>query len=109
MIFPLFHVFRFVLKYKNFKVVRSVSSHPLMVDLLTLTNGKEHKMIGINFTKDSQYVILPVKGEFKIKQLNSESFAEASSDMNWIENRSGMNDFNGGRLFLSPYSVSFVE
>jgi hypothetical protein len=109
MIFPLYHVFRFLLKYKSFKVARSLSSHPLITDLLTLTNGKEHKMIGINFTKDSQYVILPVKGLFKIKQLNKESFAEASSDMNWIENRSGMNDFNGGRLFLQPFSVSFIE
>jgi len=109
MIFPLFHVFRFLLKYKSFKVAGSLSSHPMIAELLTLTNGKEHKMIVINFTKNSQYVILPVKGEFKIKQLNRESFAEASSDMNWIENRSGMIEYNGGRLFLQPFSVSFIE
>jgi len=109
MIFPLYHIFRFLLKYKSFKVAGNFSSHPMIAELLTLTNGKEHKIIVINFTKDSQNVILPVKGEFKIKQLNSESFAEASSDMNWIENRNGMNDYNGGRLFLSPFSVSFIE
>ncbi|MBK7134423.1 MAG: hypothetical protein IPH69_16850 [Bacteroidales bacterium] len=109
MIFPLYHVFRFLLKYKSFKVAKSLSSHPMIAELLTLTNGKEHKIIVINFTKESQYVILPVKGEFKIKQLNSESFAEASSDMNWLDNNSGITTNNSGSLFLSPFSVSFIS
>lgn len=109
MIFPLYHVFRFLLKYRTFKIVKSVSSHPLKVELLTLSDGKQFKIIVVNLTDDNQYVILPVHRKCKIKQLNSDSFAEASSDMNWIENSFGMTTYDGGRFHLPPFSISFVE
>jgi hypothetical protein len=109
MIFPIFHVFRFILKYKSFKVVRSISSHPLMVELLTLTDGKEYKLIVINLTHESHDVILPVHGKYKTKQLNSDSFAKASSDINWIETSFKITTYDGGRFLLPPFSTTFIE
>lgn len=109
MIFPLYHVFRFLLKYKDFKIVKSVSSHPLKIDLLTLSDGKQFKIIVINLTNDTQYVTLPVQGEYKVQQLNSDSFAEASSDMNWLENSFEKTTYFDSRILLPPFSVSFVE
>ncbi len=109
MIFPIFHVFRFILKYKSFKVVRSISSHPLMVELLTLTDGKEYKLIVTNLTHESHDVILPVHGKYKTKQLNSDSFAKASSDMNWIETSFKITTYDGGRFLLPPFSTTFIE
>jgi hypothetical protein len=109
MIFPVYHVFRFVLKYKDFKVAESISSQPLKVELLTLTDSKEYKMVVVNLTNTAHNINLPVHGKQKIKQLTSDSFAEASSDANWIENSSGMTTYIGGSLCLPPFSVSFVE
>jgi hypothetical protein len=109
MIFPLFHIFRFVLKYKSFKIIRSKSSHPLKVDLLTLSDGERHKIILANFTPEPQELIIPIKGKYTFKQLNDKTFAEAVRDINWILNSSGITFKSEEKVHLAPFSVSFIE
>jgi hypothetical protein len=109
MIFPLFHIFRFVLKNKTFKVIRSRSSHPLKVDLLALSDGHNFKIIVANFNSEPQEVFFNfLKGEYSVRQLNNETFAEASRDIDWIENSSKTTVTADGRVHLSPFSVSFI-
>ena len=109
MIFPLFHIFRFVLKYKSYKVIRSKSSHPLKVDLLNLSDGKSHKIIIANFSSEPQEVLIPCNGEYTVKQLNNKSFSEAAQDVDWIENSSGTTIKSEEKVHLAPFSVSFIE
>jgi len=109
MIFPLFHIFRFVLKYKSFKIIRSKSSHPLKVDLLTLSDGKSYKMILANLTSEPQTLLIPLEGFYIVKQLNNKTFEEATQAIDWIETSSGMTFKEGDEVHLAPFSVSFIE
>jgi hypothetical protein len=109
MIFPLFHIFRFVLKYKSYKIIRSKSSHPLKVDLINLSDGKRHKIILVNYTSDSHELRIPLKGEYTVKQLNNKTFAEAIQDIDWIENSPETTYESEEEVHLAPFSVSFIE
>jgi hypothetical protein len=109
MIFPLFHIFRFVLKYKSYKIIRSMSRHPLNVDLLTLSDGKRYKIILVNFTSELQDLIIPFEGDYTVKQLNNKTFAEAAQDIDWIDNSSGTTFKSEEEIHLAPFSVSFIE
>ena len=110
MIFPVYHLFRYVLKDKSLKVIRSRSSDPLKVDLFVLSDGHDLKFIVINFTTERQEIIITgISGEFTIKQLNTESFAEAATDPDWVKNsrRSGVR-FDE-KIYLEPFSLSFID
>ena len=109
MIFPLLHTLRFVLKNKTFKVIRSRSSHPLKVELLALYDGHNFKIIVANFDSESQEVFFNfIKGEYSVRQLNNETFVEASRDIDWIENSSKTTVTADRGVHLSPFSVSFI-
>ena len=41
MIFPAYHVFKFLLANKSMSLIRSVSSKPLTIDCLAMTDGKQ--------------------------------------------------------------------
>jgi hypothetical protein len=110
MIFPLFHVFRFILDNKAFVVNASLSSDPLTVDILTLSHGIELKMILMNFTGVIQTVRLKdIYGEFRMKQLNAGNFSEAASDMKWYQKQSATQIDPVKKLLLEPFSISFIE
>ena len=110
MIFPVYHLFYFLLNDKSFKIVSSVSDHPLQADSIFLSDGKRFKAIVVNFTVSKQKVIFHgFSGEFRIKRLDADTFADAATDNRWTEknwlNRTGNEDL----LELEPFSVSFIE
>jgi hypothetical protein len=110
MIFPVYHLFHFLLNDKSFKIVSSVSDHPLQADSIFLSDGKRYKAIVVNFTVSKQRVIFHgFSGEFRIKRLDADNFADAATDSKWSDknwqNRSGNTDL----LELEPFSVSFIE
>jgi len=112
MIFPVYFVFRFLLKHKSFRIVKSESSDPLKAASLFLTDGKEIKVIITNFTSSKQRVkIQNISGlsELRIRQLDAEDFAEAVSDDSWLENTQQIKAEPGQPLVLNPYSVTFVD
>lgn len=110
MIFPVFHLFQFILDNKAFVVNASLSSDPLTVDILTLSHGIELKMILMNFTGGIQSVRLKdIYGDFSMKQLNAGNFAEAASDLKWFQNKSATQIDPGEKLLLEPFSLSFIE
>jgi hypothetical protein len=110
MIFPVFHLFQFILENKTFVVNASNSSDPLTVDILTLSNGIDVKMILMNFTGSIQSVRLKdICSEFSMKQLNAGNFAEAVSDLKWYQNTSVTQTDTGNNLLLEPFSLSFIE
>ena len=110
MIFPLYHVFKYILNNNSLKVIKSLSSHPLKVDCLLLSDGNNLKLILTNFTSSQQRVIFEgCSSGFTIKQLNAETFINAVSDINWIENARQIIVNPNEHLVLDPFSVSFIE
>jgi D-apionolactonase len=110
MIFPVFHLFDYLLQNKSMNVIRSESSSPLKVDLLALSDEKYLKLILVNFTQDIQRVLLSDNsGEASFKQLNADTFAEASADRNWLENSSEIILRLNKEILLKPFSINFIE
>jgi D-apionolactonase len=110
MIFPVFHLFNYLLKNKSMKVIRSESSVPLKVDLLALSDRKYLKIILVNFTQEMQNVIFSeISGEAFFKQLNADTYAEASANPNWLENSGETRLYLNEEILLKPFSISFIE
>ncbi|HRR94106.1 MAG TPA: hypothetical protein P5348_08965 [Bacteroidales bacterium] len=110
MIFPVFHIFRFVLSHSNFNIIKSVSTNPLSVDCLSLANGKEARLIIVNFSGEpAQVRIEGLAGKFRMVSLDSSTTAEASADCRWTGNRH-QKSFNPSDIInLNPVSVNFIE
>jgi hypothetical protein len=110
MIFPVFHLCRFVLDSKEFEVLASQSSDPLSIDILALSQGKKLKMVLMNFTGEAKSIRLKdISGEFSIKHLHAGNYAEAVSDSNWLMNlTAALTDVNEN-ILLEPFSLNFVE
>jgi len=110
MLFPVWFVFRFLLQDKSFKVIESVSTHPLDVNSLVISDGRSIKMLIANFTSSDQKVLLniPVQ-KLTSKELNEVTFGDAAGDINWLINSPSKSLKPPGVILLKPYSVCFVE
>jgi hypothetical protein len=110
MIFPVFHVFRFLLGNKDLKMIKSKSSKPLEIDCLALTDGKKARIILVNFTRSVRTLKLECcSGLFRMRTLSVASFSEAALNYRWtgIENEKTIKSHN--EFELEPYSINFIE
>jgi len=110
MLFPLYHVFRYLLMNKDFRIIKSKSSNPLKVDILSISDGLNLKTIIINFTED----VKKVKPQWNIEnkmmiQLNSDTYFDAAYNKNWIETANRFKLTPESIITLAPFSVSFIE
>lgn len=110
MIFPVFHLFKFLLDNKASEVLVSHSSEPLSIDILTLSQGVNLKIVLMNFTSAIKSIRLKdISGNFSIKQINATTFAEAVSDQNWLKNATNRLINLNEKICLEPFSLNFVE
>jgi hypothetical protein len=110
MIFPVFQLLKFVLRNKASEVLTSESSDPLSVDVMTLSTGMNLKIVLMNFTGEIKNVMLnDLSGEFSMQQLNAGNFADAIAEPGWFQNTSTKQIDPGGKLWLEPFSLSFIE
>jgi len=110
MVFPVFHIFKFILANKGFQVMKSQSSQPLFVDSIVLRDGLEIRAVIVNFTASHQIVeILGCQGDWNVKSLGIDSFALAVSNPLWLNNVTGEKFALRNNLSLSPFSISFID
>ena len=110
MIFPVYHLFNYLLKDRSFKIIGSRSSHPLVTDCLALTDGVRMKLVVSNFTSHTQNITIQgFKGKGQFRQLNVGSYIECAKDHSWLENSSQTEFIRGKELVSEPYSISFVD
>ena len=110
MVFPVFHIFKFILANKGFHVMKSQSSQPLFVDSIVLIDELAIRAIIVNFTASHQTVgILNCLGVWNVKSLDIDSFALAVSNPEWLNNVTGKNINMRNNLSLSPFSISFID
>ena len=110
MIFPVYHVFRFILGNKNLTGIKSVSSDPVAVDSMALSDGRQARIILVNFTDNVRRVRLECcSGLFRIRTLCTACFSEAAENMRWsgIENEKVIQSENN--FDLEPYSINLIE
>lgn len=110
MIFPVFHLLRYVLNNQSMSIIRGESSFPLIVDLLAFSDEEYLKMILLNFTPDIQKIIFSeISGEASFKQLNADTYELASTDPDWLENTVETRIYLNEEILLKPFSISFIE
>ena len=110
MLFPVFSAFKYLLTIKHFKVLKCESSNPLKVDALILSERENTRIILMNFTDIQQTVCIKgFYGKFTLKQLSDETFEDAVSNANWIDNTKKTEINLTENISLRPFSLSFVE
>ena len=110
MIFPVFHILNWFLNGKSYRIIRSISSSPLKVDVLAMLLDKKIRFVLINYTHHFQNVTITINaGILNSFSLETDSFSAAASDPDWINscNRKEIQDRNN--LALSPYSITFFD
>jgi len=110
MIFPVFHLFRYILMHNDFNIIRCTSSAPLRADCLSMTGNGEARLVLINYTDSELNVKLEgLTGMFRLRPLNSSTVKEAVCDCRWT----GIKHekvFNSEKIIpLQPYSLNFIE
>lgn len=110
MIFPVFHVFRFLMGNKDLKLIKSLSSKPLAIDCIALTDGKKAKIILVNLSGSVRSVQMECcSGLFRMRTLSASSYSEAALDFRWtgIENEKIIKSHD--TFHTEPYSLNFIE
>jgi hypothetical protein len=110
MIFPVYHLFTWLLEDKSFRIIRSNSSRPLEVECLAMSDGSRLKLAVSNFTSAEKTVLIEgLSADIKTKILNAESYADSSTDSGWIEKDWKSVSYEGKQFILEPYSLNFIE
>jgi len=110
MIFPVYHVFKYLLGIKNYYGIKCTSSKPLIIDCLALSDGRQAKLTLTNFTSKDQPVALDCfSGLFRIRSLNSSSFSTAVTDYRWNGIDTEKISKPQNIFSIEPYSVNFIE
>ncbi|HOW10030.1 MAG TPA: hypothetical protein PLX08_09525 [Bacteroidales bacterium] len=110
MIFPVYHVLRFILGNKSLTGIKSISSKPTEVDCFALSDGKQARIILVNFTDGIRTVSLECcSGLFRIRTLDSETYPDAVSNSRWTGIEKEKVIKAQSNFEISPYSVSLIE
>lgn len=109
-VYPVYFVLRFFLSNKSLSGIRSVSSKPLDVESLVMSDDRQVKAMLINFTGSVQRVRMDCcTGMFRITSLNPSNCADASSNYRWTGSDC-CSVVNSGSIFIAePFSVNFIE
>jgi hypothetical protein len=110
MIFPVYHVFKYILSNKHMTIIKSISAKPLEVDCLALSDGKQARIILVNFTNTTQSVFLECcSGLFRIRTLCTACFPEATVNIRWTGMQKEKVIKSQDTFEIEPYSVNFIE
>ncbi len=110
MIFPVYFVFRYLAGLRGMKVIKSISSDPLHADCLALSDGRQIRVILVNFTSEIQKVVIKgCTGMLKIRELNAESYSEAANNYLWTGEKTEKSLDCGEKLRIEPFSINFIE
>lgn len=110
MIFPAAFVFKFLLEDKSLRVIKSTCSHPLKSGSLVLSDGIRTRIIIMNYLPGPQVLsIRGISGMAGLIQLHTSNFAEATADINWLNNTAVTKISLNNGLLMEPYSISFIN
>lgn len=109
-IYPVYFVLRFFLTNRSLSGIRSVSSRPLAVESLVLSDGRQVKAILVNFTDKTQIVRMDCcKGLFRLTSLDQSNCRKASSDYRWTGTDNKRVVSSETPFSIEPLSANFIE
>jgi hypothetical protein len=110
MIFPVYHVFRFLLANKKLHGIKCLSSNPLIADCIALSDNKQVRLCLVNFTGSRQPVSLDCcAGLFRVRTLSSTNYTNAASDQRWNGKENEKTIKSQDTFEIEPYSLNFIE
>jgi hypothetical protein len=110
MIFPVYHVLRFILANKNLVGIKSISSNPLIADCVVLSDKKQVRLCLVNFTDSQQPISLDCcAGLFRVRTLSSVNYYNAASDQRWNGTENERTIKSQDTFDLEPYTLNFSE
>jgi len=109
MIFPVYFVFRFISEKNPVRIIKSVSSHPLLADSLVFSDGKNISGVLFNLTSSSKKIMLKgIGGQLRMKLLDKREALRAVIDPDWLSKAETI-IVHKENINLPPFSLSFVE
>ncbi len=112
MVFPVFHVFRMLLQHKDYRILNSISSHPLQVDGFVLGNEMHGVAFLSNMTNRDQKVTLDGLTNYRVV------FNMHARNFDGIITQDAMPDevhiaqpylSNSGQVAFRPYETMVVK
>jgi hypothetical protein len=109
-IYPVWFVLRFYLANRSLSGIRSVSSRPLAVESLILSDGRQVKAILVNFTDKAQIVRMNCcRGLFRLTSLDQSNCGKAASDHKWTGADNNRVVSSETPFSVEPLSVNYIE
>lgn len=111
MLFPVYHLFRYILHLTNARVILSNSSHPLLADCLLVGHSKGKSLLIANMTGEIQHIIANsiVEGEAIVRRMGYAQLNKAYMQPDFCEQLpvSGWDKSQG--LVLQPWELAIIE
>lgn len=110
MVFPVFHVLRFVLSKRDARVEFTHDSQPLQTGSLCIHHSEGISYVLANYTSSGVSVKLPVSSkEAGVRRMNYATYAQLSTDTDWLLNTSVIRADLTKAISLQPHEVCFVD
>lgn len=107
---PVYFTLRFFLSNRMLEGIKSVSSSPLSVDSIVLTDGRKVKAMLVNFTSSVQIVNIECcKGLFRATRLDNSNYEKASSSCRWTGAETDRVISSADTFNIEPHSVNFID
>ncbi|HRW84746.1 MAG TPA: hypothetical protein P5180_04885 [Bacteroidales bacterium] len=109
-IHPVYFTIRFFIANRMLEGIKSVSSSPLSVDSIVLTDGRKVKAMLVNFTSSVQKVNIECcKGLFRATSLDNSNYEKASSSCRWTGAETDRVISSADTFNIEPHSVNFID
>lgn len=105
MIYPVYHIFRFINSHKSSRIIKSISESPEETDALVLSDGRKFRLILVNYTGRPRTIRLEgIRLTLTVRHLDESTFERAVSEHDWLEKTRGRK-MSGSKIRLMPYSI----
>lgn len=109
MVFPVYHLFSFLLKQKNARVIKSISSAPLATEAFVLLNGNKLSLIVVSFKSyEIKVRINGIEGTVDCLVLDENNYSIGVSDADWLDKEPFIKVSLQDPIILKPYSIVFL-
>ena len=107
-LFPVFHLFRFLLKHKEYKILTVNSTDRLSAEALGLVRDNLLVLAVINYTPEKKEVRINLGADLQITGIMHHDDKKKSLYRVVRPSQPAMNN-HGGLLILKPFSITFIR
>lgn len=111
MLFPVYHLFRYIMQLTNARVVTCRSSHTRLVECLLIQHTKGKSLLVANFTGENQPVVVDdiVNGLVLIRRMGYAQLDKVYSQPDFMEKQGPLQWDKAKGLVLSAWELAILE